>query len=110
MSGRGRMKACERMGPPRLGELGMHLTAEEQVITASGRLTTPFPLELVCSSTRKTVNTIRRVDTWLIDNATIEAELRGNGFAARLFRLARNAPTTADKDCAEVFLFGTVAK
>ena len=87
------------------GKLGGTLSAGERVLTASGRVTTPFP-KIDISNNRKAINTLKRVDQWLMDNAIAEARARGDEFNARQFEASRERPSQADKDCAEEYLFG----
>jgi N12 class adenine-specific DNA methylase len=90
---------------PRRGQVGGMLAAGEVVATASGRSTTPFP-KIDTSSERKTGNTLKRVDEWLMQNALDEAEARGDEFNARSFRQDLKNPPPAAKDSAEEYLFG----
>lgn len=48
---------------------------------ASGRMTTPAPV-VDMTTPRKVVNTLKRVDHWVWENARKEAELRGLLFYA----------------------------
>jgi hypothetical protein len=63
----------------------MLLRSGEVAITCSGRRTTPFP-EIRLGTNRKANLTLRRVDSWLHENALNEAEARGDKFAAAQFR------------------------
>jgi hypothetical protein len=47
--------------------------------TPSGRTTTPAP-KIDCTSERKTLNTIKRLHQWMIDEARKEAEATKNDF------------------------------
>lgn len=87
------------------GEIGMKLGAGERVLTASGRPTTPFP-KINTATNKTTLNTMKRVDQWLIDNAIDEARARGDKFNQRQFAANRDKPSQADKDGAELYLFG----
>lgn len=90
----------------RRGEVGGKLAEGEVVMTASGRKTTPFP-KVDSDNERKTKNTLKRVDEWLISNAVEEAKSRGDDFNLRQFEnmnLKNLSP--ADKDSAEMYLFG----
>jgi len=90
---------------PRRGEVGGMLAAGEVVTTSSGRQTTPFP-KIDVDGNRKAVNTIKRVDQWLMQNAIDEARARGDEFNARQFEANLGRPSQADKDSAEEYLFG----
>jgi len=87
------------------GEIGMKLEAGEIVYTSTGRETTPFP-KIDCTSNRKTINTTKRIDNWLMQNAIQEAESRGDDFNLRQFMANKDRPHQADKDSAEMYLFG----
>lgn len=89
----------------RRGEVGGKIAAGEIVTTVSGRETTPFPKTDI-GSNRKAVNTIKRIDYWLMDNAIAEARSRGDKYNLRQFEANRDKPSTADKDSAELYLFG----
>lgn len=83
---------------------GRFIAAGEVVLTKTGRTTSPFP-ELKFGTNRKTSNTLRRVDKWLMENALAEAEARGDEFNALMFRANLDKPQQADKDSAELYLF-----
>lgn len=87
------------------GEVGKRYAAGEVVTTVSGSLTTPFP-RLDFGTERRTANTIARVEAWLIENATLEAQRRGDAFNQRQFHAVdlKNI-TQAEKDHAEFYLF-----
>lgn len=83
------------------GVVGDMLAPGEIVRTVSGRVTTPFP-KVDLTSDRRTGNTMRRVDQWLMDNAHAEAEARGIPF------YADKEPgnwSQSDKNEAEAILF-----
>lgn len=86
------------------GLVGMKLAEGESVLTTTGRQTTPYP-KIDTSTPRKTDNTLKRIDNWLMQNALDEAEARGDEFNARQFRQNLKNPSTADKDSAEYYLF-----
>lgn len=91
-------------GELRQGKVGDMLADGEVVLTATGRKTTPFP-KLDTTTNRKTGNTLKRVDQWLMDNAVEEAKTRGDEFNLRQFEQNRKKPSPADKDSAEMYLF-----
>lgn len=91
------------------GFVGMLMSSGQVVLTGMGHETTPFP-KVDCSSPRKTGNTLRRVDGWLMHNALIEARARGDRFNARQFEHAMRRPTQSDKDGAEAYLFAGGSK
>lgn len=99
-------KAAEPTAAPRRGEVGGKLAAGEVVTTATGRSTTPFPA-IKTDTKRKTINTGKAVDKWLMQNAHDEAAARGDDFARRQFEQNLDKPQQADKDSAEEYLFGT---
>lgn len=90
---------------PRRGEIGMKLEAGERVLTASGALTAPFP-KINMATNRTAANTLKQVDQWLMDSAIEEARRRGDKFNQRQFAANREKPSQADKDGAELYLFG----
>ena len=100
-------KIADAIAPaqPRQGEVGMKLEPGESVLTASGRHTTVFP-KVATDTNRKTLNTLKAVDTWLMQNALDEASARGDDFNAPQFEAAQAKPQQADKDSAEEYLFG----
>lgn len=94
----------------RRGKVGDKFAAGEIAITASGRETQPFP-RVDTSTERKTQETLRRVDRWLISEALAEAQTRGDTFNERQFQAINNLnPSPADKDAAEEYLFGEQPK
>ncbi len=86
------------------GYVGTHHTAGEVVLTNTGNETTPFP-KLNFGSNRSAINSVKRVDKWLMDNAVLEARRRKDGFNEAIFAACTNKPSQADKDCAELYLF-----
>ena len=83
----------------------MKLAEKEQVLSVMGK-TTPFP-KIDLSTGRKTLNTIKRIDNWLIDNAISEAKRRNDKFNLRQFEcINRKNITQSDKDSANLYLFG----
>ncbi|MCV6825998.1 MULTISPECIES: LPD38 domain-containing protein [Halocynthiibacter] len=87
------------------GKVGDKLAAGEVVLTSTGRKTTPFP-KLDFSTERKSQNTGKRVNAWLIENARAEAEARGDDYNARMFNATDTKnPSQSDKDSAESYLF-----
>ena len=91
----------------KFGTIGCKLSSGEVVLSASGRRLSPFPTIKV-DSNRKALNTLKRVDVWLIENALAEARARGDDFNALPFAqvLAGKVISQADKDWAEEYLFG----
>jgi hypothetical protein len=90
----------------RHGEIGGKLAEKEIVLTATGRETTPFP-KLNWGSNRKAINTTKRVDQWLIENARAEAKARGDDFNSLQFdNMDLKNLSPSDKDSAELYLFG----
>lgn len=87
------------------GKVGGTLFEGEVVLTATGRPTTPFP-KIDFGSERKSINTVRRGETWLMQNALDEAKARRDDFNARWLEQALHRPSQSDKDCAEEYLFG----
>lgn len=86
------------------GKVGQKFAAGDQPLTTSGRKTTPFP-RVDVTTNGKASNTLKRVDEWLMSNAALEAEARGDEFNARMFRANLKDPSQSDKDSAEAYLF-----
>ena len=82
-------------------EVGDMFTPGQMATTASGRQTTPFP-----SFTAR--GGLKAVDRWLVDNARREAEARKDDFNATMFGHVLDGGNIqqADKDLAELYLFG----
>lgn len=89
----------------RRGAVGDKFAEGEVVKTSSGRSTSPFP-KIDLASERKTGNTLKRVELWLMQNAVDEARSRGDEFNAAQFEANLPKPQQADKDAAEEYLFG----
>jgi hypothetical protein len=88
-----------------VGRVGGMYAAGQVVATVTGRHTTPFP-HIDVTTERRAINTLRRVDAWLIGNAVAEAAARHDRFAGNQFkRVTVNDITTADRDLAELYLF-----
>jgi hypothetical protein len=80
------------------GTVGGMVSPKQVLITSSGRQTTPHPGSKI----------IKKAEKWLLENAALEAEARGDDFNARAFRAelgAKSIPQTS-KDAAEEYLFG----
>ena len=75
--------------------------------TINGNETTPFP-RVDISTRRKASNSVKRVDKWLIENAIMEAEKQNDSFNAMMFKGNKDNISQADKDSAELYLFGTL--
>ena len=86
------------------GEVGYKFSSGEVVLTATGRETTPFP-KFDLSTNRKATNSLKVIESWLMDNAIAEAKARGDKFNLLQFNASRNKPQQADKDSAEMYLF-----
>lgn len=91
----------------KFGTIGCKLSPGEVVLSVSGRRLSPFPT-IKFGSSRMVLNTLKRVDVWLIENALVEAQNRGDDFNARSFAHARTGKviSQSDKDWAEEYLFG----
>lgn len=92
----------------RQGKIGIRLAEGEQVYTVTYRLTTPFP-KLDLTSERKSLNTLKRVDKWLLLNAQQEAASHTHPNMS-LWKLAVesidiNNMSQSDKDTCELILF-----
>lgn len=88
------------------GKVGDKLGSGETRLTSSGRETTAFP-KISTDTNRKTINTVKRVDGWLYENAVKEAKARGDDFNARIFEAENPSKMPpATKDAMEWYLFG----
>ena len=85
----------------------MMLSSGEQVKTLSGRLTSPFP-KINLKTSRSATLTIKKVDQWLMQNALDEAISKKDKFNERQFKHNLLCPSQSDKDCAHLYLFGTI--
>jgi hypothetical protein len=84
----------------------MMLSSGEQVLTVSGRVTAPFP-RVDVTTDRRTANTLRRVEAWLIGAATAEAAHRRDQWTlTHLTQISLRNLSQSDKDTAELYLFG----
>ncbi|MGH2340629.1 PLxRFG domain-containing protein [Segnochrobactraceae bacterium EtOH-i3] len=97
-------KPALKAGQFREGRVGDMLAAGDRVLTATGRPTGPFP-KVDMSTDRRTRNTLKRIEEWLMDNAADEAKARGDEMNERIFRTSRQKPSMADKYAAEAYLF-----
>lgn len=89
------------------GTVDMWCSEGMVLITSTGRLTTPFP-KLRSGSNRKAINTLRRIDKWLMHNAALEADARGDEYNGQTFwhRFENMSQVShADKDIANYYLF-----
>ena len=79
---------------------GAGIKKGEQFLTSSGRLTTPYPSKVAEKHSAE----------WLIDNATQEAESRGDDFNASIFKntttLKNGTLTDSDRESMNEYLFG----
>lgn len=90
---------------PRVGEVGQLLGSGDVVMTNTGRRTTPFP-KVSLKTNRSVAMTMKKVEAWLMENALDEALARGDDYNATVIRASMNKPSPADKDSAELYLFG----
>ena len=88
------------------GIMDMKLAAGQTATTVTGRTTSPFPK---LSWGRMTNATMKAVDQWLMYEAVQEAKSRGDEYNAQMFEANRDKPQQADKDSAELYLFGEKA-
>lgn len=91
---------------PLEGAMGMKLAEGQKATTVTGRTTSPFPK---LSWGRMTNSTMKAVDQWLMYEAVQEAKSRGDEYNAQMFEANRERPQQADKDSAELYLFGEKA-
>ena len=99
--------AASGASAPRMveGRVGRQYAGGEIVTTVSGSRTTPFP-RIDTTSARRCANTIARVEAWLIENAALEAQRRGDSFnQCQFVTVSLKNITQAEKDHAEHYLF-----
>lgn len=89
----------------REGKVGYMFSSGEIVHTKTGRDTTCFPL-CKYDTPQKAHNTIKRINSWLYDNAKFEAEARRDSCALLLFS-SMNVKNLkkSEKDVIESYLF-----
>lgn len=86
----------------------MLLETNQIINTTTGRSTIPFP-KVDISSERKTLNTTKRVDKWLINEAIIESEYRNDEYCLFMFKnMNPNKLSQTDKDSAHYYCFGDI--
>lgn len=79
----------------------------DRLVSQSGRQLAPVP-KIDLGSDRKTQNTLKRIDAWLVDEAVKEAEATGNDFVLTQMRaLDPNNLSPSDRDAANLVLFGS---
>lgn len=83
----------------------MKLSAGECVATVSGRITSPFP-KTDLTNNRKAINTLKRIDAWLIAEAINEAEYIHDDYVKSILLKVNDKLSKADRDCINVLLFG----
>ncbi len=87
-------------------EIGKMMGTGEIATTATGRKTTPYP-KIDTTTNRKAINTVKRVDKWLTDNAIAEAKSRGDEFNLLQFEgMDAKKLSPADKSSVNQYLFG----
>lgn len=93
----------------RYGEIIEGLEEGDTILTATGRKMTPFP-RVDWTTRRRAINTEKRIDKWLFENAVDEARARGDRFNLRAHEnVSLDNVAPADRDMAEMYLFGEVA-
>lgn len=74
--------------------------------SVSGRALSPAP-KIDCTSDRKTGNTLKRVEEWLVLNAVVEAEAKRDSFNGRMFGAMKPGKLSqSDRDHLNIYLFG----
>jgi hypothetical protein len=77
----------------------------EITLTATGNRTTPFP-KIDFSTNRRSINTLKRSNKWLLANAITEAEIRIDTYNLIIFKsLKLNNLSTNDIECLNYYLF-----
>jgi hypothetical protein len=88
------------------GKIGMKLFAGQRVLTATNRLTTPFPQFRFGKV--NTARTLKDVEVWLLENGIAEAKAIGNDMLLTALEAERKHAgklPQASKDCLEILLF-----
>ncbi|WP_422444160.1 strawberry notch C-terminal domain-containing protein [Endozoicomonas sp. ALB091] len=87
------------------GDTVSGLSEGQQADTRTGRKTTAFP-RVGTGNKGQLKKTRKRINQWLIDNASAEADSRGDEFNGRMFRaMQADNMSPADRDHAESYLF-----
>lgn len=89
------------------GHIGIKLGEGEVAYNDYGYTTTPFP-KIDLTNNRKTINTLKRIDEWLIKNALMFAKSKNDSYMTMQFeQIIKNMRniSQSDKDCAEYYLF-----
>lgn len=82
------------------------LAKGEQPTTLSGRRCSPFP-KVDCTTNRRAIFTLKRVEEWLIANAIEEANYKKDEYCGRMFENTNiKNLSQADKDAMNIYLFG----
>lgn len=95
------------MKPKIKGHIGVKLGCGEVAYNSYGFETTPFP-KIDLTNNRKAINTLKRIDEWLISNALLFAQSRNDKYMVLQFeQISKNMRniSQSDKDCAEYYLF-----
>lgn len=89
------------------GYIGVKLGEGDTAYNDHGFITTEFP-KIDLTNNRKTINTLKRIDEWLISNALLFAQSRNDKYMVLQFeQISKNMKniSQSDKDCAEYYLF-----
>lgn len=96
----------------RIGKIGMQVSSEEVLITKDGFVLSPFPkfTKDNFSTNRKTINVVKKVDLWLVNNAYEKSLWKNDRFNQIQFKhmidnCKKNNLSTSDKDSAEMYIF-----
>ena len=86
----------------------MFFSDGQVVLTKRGIKTTPFP-RVDCSTNRRTINTIKRQNKWLLDNARMVADKTNDSWGLLLLKnMDVKNLSPADQDHLHVYLFGEI--
>jgi len=89
------------------GYIGVKLGEGDTAYNTHGFITTAFP-KIDLTNNRKTINTLKRIDEWLINNALLFARSRNDTYMVLQFeQVLKNMKniSQSDKDSAEHYLF-----
>lgn len=90
----------------RQGKVGDKLSPGEQVLTSTGRSTSPFP-QFSVKSKGEATKAVKNIDKWIRENAIEEAKSRGDEHNQRMFEGEKESGfPPASKDAMEDYLFG----
>lgn len=80
----------------------------DAILSAAGRSLAPVP-RIDLTTVRRSNDTLKRLATWLCEEACSEAEFRRDGFSGQMFRAMKpTALSQADRDTLNLYLFANI--